>query len=544
MLDSILFMLNITSKLKLSTYMILLILLLTLVSFTGVLFLKNNLLVSNKLKQEIILNTIQRDTSNILTIVLYKYEKQKDILKQKHKEVFTYLSAKNNPLGVDLKEIYEKINNKDKRYNIYITDDNLTIKNTTFKNDLGFKLSFAKKIFKQHKKEKVIGVSAPILEASSNKFFSYSDSYLNAPNNKKVLQISYTYEGFGNILKQLNNNIKEYKSIKDIKAYLYLDEHKFTADFYFKKYKSIKPSLEELQNRIKQGNELSKLSTNHPIKKVIKKDGKIFNEIYIIQESPIFEDAKIIYSILFDKNEHINMIQKYNILLYVIFVVFIIALIVIVSIKRTEDKLEFQDKFVQQSLHEIKTPLSIILLNNELRNLKYGDDDYSLKINNSIQNLKNSYEDMTFMINMELQIPYPIKELSLNEIINQRVKIFTPLFKAQKKDIDLKTNSGYIVNISFMELERLMDNNLSNALKYSYINTTTKISLEDNILTFTTASNKIVNVSKIFKKYYREDTIKGGHGIGLNIVQDIINKYNIKVEVSSNDDYTTFKYVL
>jgi disulfide oxidoreductase YuzD len=140
-------MIKILNKFNLSTYIGLSLFFFAVLSFISILFLKNNLIISNKLEQEIIFNTIQRDTSNILTTVLYKYEKQKEILKQKHEIVLDYINKQNDPLNIDLQEIYNKINDKDNKYNIYISDDNLVIKNTTFKNDMGFNLSFAKEYF-------------------------------------------------------------------------------------------------------------------------------------------------------------------------------------------------------------------------------------------------------------------------------------------------------------------------------------------------------------------------------------------------------------
>ena len=79
----IIVMIKIINKLNLSTYVGFFLLIFAAISFISVLFLKNNLIVSSKLEQEIMFNTIQRDTSNILTKVLYKYEQQKHILKQK-----------------------------------------------------------------------------------------------------------------------------------------------------------------------------------------------------------------------------------------------------------------------------------------------------------------------------------------------------------------------------------------------------------------------------------------------------------------------------
>ena len=325
-------------KPNLSTYISFLLLVFAVISFISILFLKNNLIVSNKLEQEIIFNNIQRDTSNILTKVLYKYEKQKDLLKQKHAIVFDYINKQNKPLDIDLKKIYNKINYKNKKYNIYIINNNLIIRNTTFKRDNGFNLSFAKETFEKHKKDNTIGISAPMMESSAKKFFSYTDTYLATPNNKKILQVSYTYEGFDNLLKQLHENIDKNKKIKDLKAYLYVEDEKFIADFYFKQYKNLKPSLSELESRIKQGNKLSKLDLNITIQHIIKKDNKVFNELYIIQENPISSNTKIMYSLLFDQTEHENMLNIYQLLIYVVILIFVISLVITFFMRKIENK--------------------------------------------------------------------------------------------------------------------------------------------------------------------------------------------------------------
>ena len=122
-----------------------------LLLFLGSIFISYKLLLKNihdnHIKnQELTFNSIQRQTSQLLTKLLYKYSEQKNILMNKHKEVINYLEANSYDLPLD--EIHKLLNkeNSSNLYNIYITDENLIIKNATFLADLNFDLSFAKEL--------------------------------------------------------------------------------------------------------------------------------------------------------------------------------------------------------------------------------------------------------------------------------------------------------------------------------------------------------------------------------------------------------------
>jgi signal transduction histidine kinase len=111
---------------------------------------------------------------------------------------------------------------------------------------------------------------------------------------------------------------------------------------------------------------------------------------------------------------------------------------------------------------------------------------------------------------------------------------------AAMKNITINTyieHCGYIV-MNDKQLQRLIDNNISNAIKYSYENSEIDIALyykdERCHLAFKDYGMGIEKVEKIFSRYYREDTSKGGFGIGLNIVKSIIQSENIELQIESN----------
>ncbi len=514
-----------------------------LISSVGYFLLRNNIITNHEKDTKILFYKIQMQTSPLLSKLLYSYSMQKEILLQKHLEVKNYLKTQNDPLNVDLQNIYEKINYStlDNPYNIYITDKNLVIKNTTYKKDIGFDLSFAKSSFDEHYEKNITGICTPLFEQTSKQFQSYTDMYLDE-NKSGILQVSYTYKESRNRLLEIQNLILKYPNIVDAKAYIIVDTG-FINDIYLKDFPSYKPDLEEVLARIEDGLKInSELSNTDLMIKHFEKNDISYTEMYIATISAIFDNTKIIYSILLDDSILESKLFQLNILMLTITLLGITAILVSTKIRKKEIKLSEQDKFVQSSMHEIKTPLSIITLNNELRELEFGKDEYSQEINNALKTLKTSYEDMSFTITKD-KLDYPIELIDLSEFIEDRVECFKTIVNSNSKSIVLKIESDCKVEISKVELIRLIDNNLSNAIKYSDVNTSINVRLENNVLSFHNIGKPIRDTKHIFDKYFRENIVVGGHGLGLSIVNDITKKYLIEITLdSSAENGTTFRY--
>ncbi len=525
---------------KSSSILFFIILLFLLFNFISYKLLLKNLYNNHTQNQEITFYQIQKETNNLLTKVLYKYSNQKEILLAKHKEVVAYFEE--NSYDASLDEI-SKIINKDKEnnpFNIYITDENLVIKNTTYTPDLNFDLSFAKDLFEQHKKNNIIGISPPIFEMYSLKFFSYTDSFL-AKDDKRILQVSYTYNDLEEDLKKLQDLLNSNKNIKSSNAYIVFNDG-YIGDFIFKSLQSYKPTLDDITARINKGKELpANINENEYITNYFLKDNKEYKVSYLAQKSPIFDEAKVIFSIIFDEDEFNNDIFELNLAILLIGIIGIITIFIIYKVRYEEKLLKYKDKFIEHSVHEIKTPLSIINLNTQLRNKIFGEDKYSKKIEAAIKTLQNSYEDMTFL-HTKKYISYNLEVLALKDVLEKRVSYFKSVSTAQGRVLNLEIDSNCLIRISQIEIERLIDNNLSNAIKYSDINSIITINLTNNILSFKTFGKEIKNKNKIFKRYERENENHGGHGLGLSIIKDICKKYKMKIELKYKDNQNIFIY--
>lgn len=207
--------------------------------------------------------------------------------------------------------------------------------------------------------------------------------------------------------------------------------------------------------------------------------------------------------------------------------------------------IEAQDKFVKNSIHEIYTPLNIIFANSELIQMKYEDSPHLQKIIAAAKIIHNIYNDLNYMIKKD-RTEYKTTALNLSQFVMERVDYFNEVAIGNGLHIQTHISPELYVEMNETELQRICDNNLSNAIKYSYENKTVSIYLHreknDIILIFENYGKEIENPEKLFDRYYREHESRGGFGLGLSIVKEICDKNTIRVFIESAQGVTRFFY--
>lgn len=204
--------------------------------------------------------------------------------------------------------------------------------------------------------------------------------------------------------------------------------------------------------------------------------------------------------------------------------------------------------FIADMVHQIRTPLSVIMTNSSLIEMKTEDQvsSYLTQINSAINMLSNSYEDLSYIISNDTLEYNPI-EIDLTDFLNDRIDFFEIISQANHKTITTNIANDLKITMNDTELERLIDNNLSNAIKHSYdkseIEIVLKKSDDDIVLEFISKGENIRSVSRLFDKNYTESySAKRSLGLGLNMVKMICEKNNICYSVHSEDNTNTFTY--
>jgi signal transduction histidine kinase len=204
-----------------------------------------------------------------------------------------------------------------------------------------------------------------------------------------------------------------------------------------------------------------------------------------------------------------------------------------------------QDKFIKNATHEINTPLSIILTNIDLYNMNNSKNRHITKVEAGVKIIHNIYNDLSYITKKD-RIEYKKSVINFSNFLEERVEFFNEVALGNQIGLNSQIEPNLRVFFNEIELQRVCDNNISNAIKYSKTgkNVTVKLYEDKKDILFEVISQgeSIANPDKLFDRFYREANARGGFGIGLNIVKEICGKYGVLIEVISQNSQNSFKY--
>lgn len=246
---------------------------------------------------------------------------------------------------------------------------------------------------------------------------------------------------------------------------------------------------------------------------------------------------------------------NYYKVLFIASIIFVIILVNIyilnkVIIKNTARPYEimqsFMNTFFNDTMHELKTPLGILNINLDLLIRKIEANKYTQRMKTALKQMQLTYEDIEYYIKNK-NVNYVKTRVDLSEYTISRAEYFEDLAIAKEIEINVDIGEQIYVFINILELQRIIDNTLSNAIKYSDSQKKINITLHKDddfaYLTIKDNGHGIYNVKKVFERFVREDETQGGFGLGQGIIKNICNKNDITISIDSTPNIgSTFSY--
>lgn len=238
---------------------------------------------------------------------------------------------------------------------------------------------------------------------------------------------------------------------------------------------------------------------------------------------------------------------KYKMLFWFLFsfilLLFVGYFIAKLFLKPMRESIQMLDRFIKDTTHELNTPIAAILSNIQMINKNNIDEKLAKKINRieiGAKTISNIYEDLTF-VSLNNQIISNNEKLNFSQILNQRVDFFKSIANSKQIEFILDIKENVFIVCDIKKLSKLIDNILSNAIKYNKFQGFIKVTLKDKILIIEDSGKGMSkdNLANLFTRYKRFDKSVGGFGIGLNIVSLIAKEYDLKIDVISKIDVGT-----
>jgi len=190
-------------------------------------------------------------------------------------------------------------------------------------------------------------------------------------------------------------------------------------------------------------------------------------------------------------------------------------------------------------MHELNIPLSTIKANITLLE-KRMEDEKSLKrlkrIEDASKRLERLYAELVYSIKKEIH-PVQKESFSLLTLLEERIEVFES-FERNRFHMKVDESTLYADKIGF---EKIIDNLLMNAMKYSLKDAPITITLNNAVLSIKDEGIGMdeTELLKVYERYYQVNTHKEGKGIGLALVKAYCDNEKIDIQIESEKNAGT-----
>ena len=221
---------------------------------------------------------------------------------------------------------------------------------------------------------------------------------------------------------------------------------------------------------------------------------------------------------------------------------------------------EFRTAFMENTAHDIRTPISLVIGYIELSKKTKQDDKTALSYLDTA--LQNCSQILHFTNEILLLIKTERNDIALNltqQSLNDFIENTYYLHRAKAMGLNIKQHytsnisNSLMISFDFKKLEQILNNLIDNAIKYSPCDSKIMLALEisksELIIQITDEGIGMSKeeIDQIFSRYYSTKRVHNpqGIGIGLSLVQNLVNFLNGTIEVESQTGVgSTFKVTL
>lgn len=226
---------------------------------------------------------------------------------------------------------------------------------------------------------------------------------------------------------------------------------------------------------------------------------------------------------------------------------------------KLEQELEQQKmEFFYAASHELKTPLTILKghLTGMLNKIT-GYENHSEYLKRSlsvVDRMESLVKELLYIAKTDEKSELKYQTINLAELIRVQIASLADLLSEKQQQLDVAIPDKVLCKLDLSQMERALQNILSNAIRYSPTNELIRISLVNTEKRIRCEIENFGihipedNLHHLFEAFYRADNSRnlntGGTGLGLYIVHKILDSHNAKYGVLNTNNGVLFWFEL
>lgn len=225
---------------------------------------------------------------------------------------------------------------------------------------------------------------------------------------------------------------------------------------------------------------------------------------------------------------------------------------------RLQDAVLREKQFTADASHELRTPLSVIkgtleVLIRRPRTIDHYEEKIIYCIG-EVNRMSRLVDQLLMLARYESGKISPIPEtVNLSEEAANSLERLRPLINEKKISVNFECNSEIFVRADSSMTEIILDNLITNGIKYSAEGSSISVKTEEdqNLAVLSICDSGIgmsaEEINLAFNRFYRSDTARdmssGGHGLGLAIVKKLSDLQDLHISIESQPDNGTVIYL-
>ena len=263
--------------------------------------------------------------------------------------------------------------------------------------------------------------------------------------------------------------------------------------------------------------------------------------VNLIYRYRVYEKGNLTYVTLIDQGRELQ--PTFNIMIASIVGslsgLLIVAVIMILLSKKLVQPLvqsdEKQKRFIASAALTLKTPITILSLDNGSLVKKYGEQDENKSIRQQVRRITDLANDLNSLAILE-EIKALKDNVNLTNVFNEVYSRYQSAIE-NNRNVNLNIEENVILLADKGMMEKMLSEVVENVMKYGEKNVSISLTKENEriLLTFVNDATGIPegSLDTVFERFtrldYKDHSQYDGNGVGLAIVKEIVTLHNGRV---------------